>query len=329
MTPPLNSSLRVVDSHTAGEPTRVVIAGAPLPPEADMTQLAAALRQDADWVRASLTLEPRGAPWMVGAVLAPSIRADCVAGVVFFNNAGYLGMCGHGLIGVVTTLAQLGKVEPGELNLETPVGVVTATLHEDKSVSFENVLSYRLASSVAVDVPGLGVVHGDIAYGGNWFFLTSVPQLQPERIPQYMERTLLIKQALADQGLKGDQGAEIDHVELFSPPSAHGAADAKNFVLCPGGEYDRSPCGTGTSAKVACLAADKKLGPGEQWIQESILGGCFEATYREADGGVIPTIRGRAFVTAETTILFDREDPLAGGLSTFPPRASAGGTVDV
>lgn len=320
MTPTNDTQLRVIDSHTAGEPTRVVVEGAPLPKDADMGQLRAFLHGQADWVRRSLTLEPRGAPWMVGALLAPPSQPGCDAGVVFFNNTGYLGMCGHGLIGVVSTLKHLRRVEAGDLRIETPVGEVAARLHADGSVSFENVLSHRSEAGVTIDVPGVGPVTGDIAYGGNWFFLTQVESLDRATLDQHLDLATRIKRSLTEQGVRGGQGAEIDHIELFAAPPDGSGSRTRNLVLCPGGEYDRSPCGTGTSAKVACLAADGKLSPGELWSQESILGGCFTASYRTAEGGVIPCVRGRAYVTAETTIRFNPEDPLDRGLPTAAPR---------
>ena len=324
------AGLRVIDSHTAGEPTRVVIEGVPPIGTGDMHSRRESLASHADWVRTSLILEPRGAPWMVGVVLQEPVDPSCAAGVIFFNNTGYIDMCGHGLIGVVKTLAYLDRIEPGSHRFETPVGVITAELNADGSVSFENVVSYRLEKDVSIDVPGIGKVTGDIAYGGNWFFLTAVEHLDPAMIDEYSQRTKTILHELRNQSVRESQD-ETMHVELIGPPSDPSKANARSFVLCPGGHYDRSPCGTGTSAKVACLAADDRLAPGETWRQESILGGVFEASYRHTDAGIIPTISGRAFITGEITVVLDPEDSLQYGIgsdSTVSSHAGGGKTED-
>jgi proline racemase len=308
-------SLRVIDSHTAGEPTRVVVEGAPDLGTGDMAARRAVLQKSADWLRTSLVTEPRGSECMVGAVLQPPLAQQAAAGVIFFNNVGYLGMCGHGLIGLVKTLAHLNKISFGVHTIETPVGDVRATLHEDGAVSFDNVRSYRQEQGVKCRVSGVGEVVGDVAWGGNWFFFVNTDrQLLLADVPELTRFTLEIQQALRAQGITGRDGAEIDHIELIGPPSDSSKADARNFVLCPGGQYDRSPCGTGTSAKLACLAADGKLRPGETWRQESIGGGVFEGRYRETEGGIIPTITGRAFVTADINLLFDPQDPYRFGV---------------
>jgi proline racemase len=264
--------------------------------------------------------EPRGSECMVGAVLQRPLSQEAAAGVIFFNNVGYLRMCGHGLIGVVTTLAHLGKITAGTHIIETPVGNVTAHLHIDGSVSFENVLSYRQEQGVRCRVSGVRVdeVVGDVAWGGNWFYFVNTDrQLLLEDVPELTRITLAIQRALVSQGITGSNGAEIDHIELVGPPSDPAIADARNFVLCPGGQYDRSPCGTGTSAKLACLAADGKLLPGQVWRQESIVGGIFEGRYRETEGGIIPTITGRAFVNADVTLHFDARDPYRFGIGSI------------
>lgn len=317
---PNRDAIRVIDSHTAGEPTRVVVGGAPDLGSGSMAERLARLRDNADWLRTSLVTEPRGSECMVGAVLQRPVSVDAVAGVIFFNNTGYLGMCGHGTIGVVTTLDHLGRIAPGVHRLETPVGDVEARLAEDGMVSVENVLSYRSAKAVEVEVPGVGPIAGDIAWGGNWFFLTpSRRPLQLADVDSLMDYTRRIRAALNDQGITGDSGAPIDHIELMGPPSDPRRADGRNFVLCPGGQYDRSPCGTGTSAKLACLAADGKLAPGDLWRQESIVGTIFEGRYRPVEGGVIPTITGRAFVNGELQIVFSPDDPFGFGIDPREP----------
>jgi 4-hydroxyproline epimerase len=311
------TDLRVIDSHTGGEPTRVVVEGAPDLGGGDMRRRRDVLRDQFDWVRTSLVTEPRGAAWMVGAVVQPPSHPDSAAGVVFFNNVGYLGMCGHGLIGVVASLHYLGKVQPGALRVETPVGDVAVRLADDGLVSFENVASYRLHKDVEVDTADYGKLVGDVAWGGNWFFLAKVDeswmQSSLERLGSLAQQ---VREALAERGVTGASGAEIDHVEFFGNPSAPAKANSRSFVLCPGGQYDRSPCGTGTSAKIACLAADGRLAPGEIWRQESVIGSVFSATYQptDRDGVVVPTISGRAFVNADVRIVIDPDDPFGVGI---------------
>ncbi|MCK8503595.1 4-hydroxyproline epimerase [Myxococcus fulvus] len=307
--------IRVIDSHTGGEPTRVVTEGGPELGTGDLASLRERFRERFDDFRKAIVCEPRGSDVMVGALLCPPVSPSSVAGIIFFNNVGYLGMCGHGTIGVVKTLEHLGRIGPGVHALETPVGVVKATLHPDGSVSIANVPSYRWAHDVKVDVPGHGVVHGDIAWGGNWFFLSRAtnPPLELARVPALLAYTSAIKQALADQGVTGEGGAEIDHVELYAPSPTPGV-DARNFVLCPGLAYDRSPCGTGTSAKVACLAAEGALAEGDTWVQESIIGSRFQARYVRDGERVLPTITGTASVNAEATLLVDPKDPFAWGI---------------
>jgi|SRR5215217_3289409 len=307
--------IRVIDSHTGGEPTRVVIDGGPELGTGDLASQRERFREKFDAFRKAIVCEPRGSDVMVGALLCPPVQASSVAGIIFFNNVGYLGMCGHGTIGVVKTLEYLGRIGPGVHSLETPVGVVKATLHPDGRVSIANVPSYRWAHDVAVSVPGHGEVRGDIAWGGNWFFLARATHLPLEltRVPALLAYTSALKQALVDQGITGEGGAEIDHVELYAPSPTPGV-DARNFVLCPGLAYDRSPCGTGTSAKVACLAAEGVLAEGVTWVQESILGSRFEARYVREGDRVLPTITGTASVNAEATLLVDPTDPFAWGI---------------
>jgi len=309
--------LQVIDSHTGGEPTRVVIAGGPDLGAGHLAERCERFRGNFDTYRRAAICEPRGSEVLVGAILTPPVDPSCAAGVIFFNNVGYLGMCGHGLIGVVVTLGHLGRVNAGNHTIETPVGRIPLTFDGHNRVSFENVPSYRLAANIAVNVDGLGEVRGDVAWGGNWFFLVSEHHelLERSNVARLTNVTQRIQAALRTQGITGANGAEIDHVELFGPPHDP-RNDSRNIVLCPGGAYDRSPCGTGTSAKVACLAADGKLQPGKVWRQESILGSVFEASFREQDGKVFPRISGQAFITAEATLIVDDRDPLAWGIDS-------------
>ena len=309
--------IRVIDSHTGGEPTRVVIEGGPDLGSGGMAERRERLRRD-DWLRSAVVNEPRGSDVLVGALLEKPADANSAAGVIYFNNVGYIGMCGHGTIGLIATLAHLGRIKPGAHRIETVVGPVTATLHENGSVSIRNVPSYRLAKSVAVEVPGHGRVVGDIAWGGNWFFLIEDhgQQLDFANVEQLTDFTWRIRQALGKNKITGKDGAEIDHIELFGPSSKPGV-NGRNFVLCPGKAYDRSPCGTGTSAKLACLYADGELKPGEIWRQESIVGSVFEGRVEPAGDAVVPIITGRAFVTGEATLILDPDDPFVHGIKSI------------
>ena len=306
--------IAVIDSHTGGEPTRVVIAGAPDLGNGSLVERRDRFRLHHDAFRRAVICEPRGSDVLVGAVLCQPSDPACVTGVIFFNNVGYLNMCGHGAIGLAVTLAHLGRAQPGPLRIETVCGVVEARLGAGNRVSLRNVASYRSAAGVALQAPGIGVVRGDIAWGGNWFFLVRNhgERLDSAQVARLTDVTLRIRAALRANNITGANGAEIDHVELFGPP-VDDRNQSRNFVLCPGGAYDRSPCGTGTCAKVACLAADGLLEPGEIWRQESILGSVFAASYRTQGKQIIPKISGQAFVTAEATLLMDDADPLAWG----------------
>lgn len=307
--------IQIIDSHTGGEPTRLVIGGFPDLGGGSMAERRALLADQHDKWRAATVLEPRGSDVVVGALLCEPVSKDAAAGVIFFNNAGYLGMCGHGTIGLVASLAHMGRIGVGEHRIETPVGTVTTTLHADGSVSVRNVPAYRHLHQVAVELPGHGTVRGDVAWGGNWFFLVSEhgQRVASDNLAALTDYTTALRKALAAQGITGANGAEIDHIELFAS-DGDGGADSRNFVLCPGNAYDRSPCGTGTSAKIACLAADGKLAPGAVWTQASVIGSRFEASYTMEDGKVIPTLRGRAHISAEATLLVDDEDPFGWGI---------------
>jgi 4-hydroxyproline epimerase len=315
---PLPRSLRIVDSHTAGEPTRVVL---PSGPEPDLGGGSLAdrfhrLRTDYDHLRRAILCEPRGSDVLVGAWLLEPDDADCAAAVVFFNNTGYLGMCGHGAIGVGATLAHLGRIQPGEHRIQTPVGIVPIHVHTPNCVTIHNVPAFRHRAAVTVDVPVFGPVTGDVAWGGNWFFLVADHPftLDKSAVNDLTAFTGSIRHALVASGVTGADGAEIDHIELFT--AAHDPAkQSRNFVLCPGMAYDRSPCGTGTSAKLACLAADGKLQAGQIWRQEGILGTAFEGRFRIEDGRILPSITGSAWVTAESTLLFDPLDPFRLGIA--------------
>jgi 4-hydroxyproline epimerase len=312
-----DSFARVIDSHTAGEPTRVIVSGGPELGFGPLRERVRRFRETADSFRRAVILEPRGSEALVGALLCEPEDSSCTAGVIFFNNAGYLGMCGHGMIGVAVTLAYLGKIGLGTHRVETPVGVVEVKLIDPNQVAIENVPSFRHRTKVRLEVETLGTVVGDVAWGGNWFFLVepSPFPLTGNNIRQLTTAAEQVRKVLRQRGITGAQGEEIDHIEFFGPPQSPDA-HSRNFVHCPGGAYDRSPCGTGTSAKLACLAADGKLRPGERWVQESIIGSRFTATYREAsEGRVIPTIIGHAYVCGETVLIQQPDDPFRHGIS--------------
>lgn len=326
--------LEVVDSHTAGEPTRAVISGGPDLGSGPLSERLEVLRREHDLYRRAILCEPRGSDVLVGAYLVEPFDSRCEAGVIFFNNAGYLGMCGHGLIGVATTLAFLGRIGRGEHLIETPVGAVNVEVRSGGEVTIRNVPSYRYRTGVGVEVPGVGRVSGDVAWGGNWFFLVrehsfaEAHDLILGQVEVLTEFTWQIRRSLNAAGITGAGGAEIDHIELFGSP-ADEKNDSRNFVLCPGKAYDRSPCGTGTSAKMSCLAADGLLRPGQTWRQEGILGTTFEGSFEFEDGSngrngnsflhpdaqrIIPVITGSAYVTAQSTLIFDPADPFRLGV---------------
>ena len=306
----------VIDSHTGGEPTRVVLAGGPDLGTGPLKERLRTFRDRHDWFRSAVVQEPRGSDALIGALLCPPEDASCAAAVIFFNNASYLGMCGHGAIGLAASLAHLGRLEAGEHRLETPVGVVPLQLHDRHRVSLNNVASFRHRKNFELDVPGLGKAKGDIAWGGNWFFLMEDhgQELRLGNIHALTDYAWAIRRQLDVQGVRGPGGERIDHVELFGPPSDPAKADSRNFVLCPGRAYDRSPCGTGTSAKLACLIEDGKLAPGDLWRQEGITGSLFEASARLENGRILPRITGAAYITGESTLLLDSEDPFVHGL---------------
>ncbi len=325
------SSVHVIDSHTEGEPTRLVIDGGPDLTGLTVAEIRTELAKNHDGMRSAVVCEPRGSDAVVGALLCEPSDPSAQVGVVFFNNVGYLGMCGHGTIGLIATLAHMGRLAAGDIMVETPVGLVRATLHDDGRVSVFNIPSYRSAASLSVDVPGYGTVVGDVAYGGNWFFLTKDNGMETDlaNLDALTRFSVALRNALTSKGIKGDDGGEIDHIEIFGAPK-RADADSRNFVLCPGLAYDRSPCGTGLSAKLACLAADGKLAPGQVWRQESLIGSLFEGQFQVVGGcdplpqgspsgkgnhlRILPQITGRAFITAESKLIFDPEDPFRNGI---------------
>ncbi len=311
------ADVHVIDSHTGGEPTRVIIDGGPDLGRGPLSERRAVFAEKFDHIRTMSVLEPRCSDATVGALLCEPSDPTCSAGVIFFNTAGYLGMCGHGTIGLAATLFHLGRIQVGEHRIETPVGVVKVNLLNPHEARIENVESYRFRHRVELDVPGVGPICGDVAWGGNWFFLVdgAPAPLTLKNISVLTDASTKIRTALIEAGVTGRDGAEIDHIEFFEKP-AHSDAHSRNFVLCPGGAYDRSPCGTGTCAKVACLAADQLLAPDDVWIQESIVGSRFEARYRLGENGaIIPSITGKAYISADTKLIFQDDDPFRLGIA--------------
>jgi 4-hydroxyproline epimerase len=308
-----------LDSHTGGEPTRLVEAGAPALGQGSVAEKLARLKAEHDRFRAQVLNEPRGSDVLVGALLTAPADPTCQLGVIYFNNVGYLGMCGHGTIGLMASLSYQRRITPGTYRIETPVGVVEATLHPGGTenayanrVSVRNVPAYRHLKEVPVEIDGR-TIHGDVAWGGNWFFLVHDHGLEVslKNLDALTDFAWRVRAAATRQGFKGAGGQEIDHVELFASSQD---ADSKSFVLCPGKAYDRSPCGTGTSAKLACLYADGKLAEGRVWRQQSVVGSIFEGRVQIQDGKVIPTITGEAWVMAEGQLLVDERDPFGDGI---------------
>ncbi len=313
--------VRVINSHTEGEPTRVIVDGGPPLGPGPMAQRRQRFAREFDHFRRFAVTEPHGHEAMVGALLCEPHDPTCAAGVIFFDNAGYLGMCGHGTIGLAVTLAHMSRLKPGRHRFETPVGTVGVELVDGCTATVENVESYRFAEAVSVEVEGLGEVRGDVAWGGNWFFLTSSApcDLVLANVGKLTLAASSIRNGLNSAGIRGQDGAPIEHVEMFAPARSNDA-NSRNFVLCPGGAYDRSPCGTGTSAKLACLCADGKLRPGEVWVQESIIGSRFRTSFEPGpSGGVLPRITGRAFICAESKLIKDPADPFRYGFGGEPP----------
>lgn len=314
-------TIRAIDSHTGGEPTRLAIDVSLDLGAGTVAQRLAVLRSKHDWLRTALVNEPRASDVFVGGLVLPPSNPAAAAGIIFFNNVGYLGMCGHGTIGLASTLAYLGRIGIGTHTIETPVGDVALTLHESGEASIRNVPSFKYRTA-SLKVPGIGTVTGDVAWGGNWFFLVKDHGLalalsKARELTAYAQA---IRDALDASDIRGAGGAIIDHVELFGSPTVANA-HSRNFVLCPGGAYDRSPCGTGTSAKLACLAESGELAAGHIWVQESIVGSTFRASYErvpQSDGqprhAIIPTITGRAFVNADLTVILNTDDPFALGI---------------
>ena len=327
--------IQAVDSHTAGEPTRIVTGGLPPLAGASMAEKRTILQRDHDGLRRALVLEPRGHDAIVLAYLLPPCTPGAHLGVVFANDAGYLGMCGHGAIGVATVAVAMGMVaavEPvTEVVLDTPAGVVPCRVAvaggKVKSVTITNVPSFLFAQRVVVPVHGFGKVAADIAYGDNWFAFVEADQLglmvEKTHLPVLMQAATAVREALVREGVRGRHpersGDEIvDHVKLFAP-LAGDEPGARALTLCPGAAYDRSPCGTGTSAKLAVLHAKGELEIGAWFRSQSVLATEFRArVVRETRVGphpaIVPEVTGSAWITGFPTFVLDPEDPCRFGI---------------
>lgn len=310
--------MHVIDSHTGGEPTRVILDGSPDLGSGPLAERARRLATKHKGFYRSVMLEPRGQPAMVGALLVEPVDPSCVTGVIYFDVDAVLGMCGHGTIGLAVTLAHLGRIGIGQHKIETPAGVVTVELHDANTVTVKNIESRRVAAGVDLDVQGYGVVTGDVAYGGNWFFIVdpSPVPVEAANIPQLTEMAIAIRTVSIAQGIGGENGEQIDHV-IFQDASPAPDIHNRNFVLCPDDNYDRSPCGTGSSARLACLAADGLLAPGQEIVQQSVIGSTYRLSYQPGQtGGVLPSITGDAHITAKAELFFDPNDPFRDGITT-------------
>jgi 4-hydroxyproline epimerase len=308
--------MKIVDSHTEGEPTRTIFdAGLDLG-SGSLAEKAEVFEKNYRDFCGSVLKEPRGNDAYVGALVVDSEESDCAAGVIFFNTVQNLGMCGHGTIGLSATMAHMGLIKPGHHKFETPVGKVAINLKTPNRVSVTNIESYRLLKNVLIEIPSYGPLTGDVAWGGNWFFLVkeSPIDIKLENLRELTDLSLQIRKALEIKGITGTQGAWIDHIELYGA-SESTEANSRSFVLVPSGSYDRSPCGTGCSAKMACLAADGAWPAGKIWIQESVIGSTYALVYEQGQNGrVIVTIEGTAFVTAQVTLIFESQDPFRLGI---------------
>lgn len=308
--------MHIIDSHTGGEPTRVILDSGPNLGSGPLTNRAQILATEQKSFCHSIILEPRGQAAMVGALLVEPVDPECVTGVIFFDSDVVLGMCGHGTIGLTITLAHLGRIGIGSHKIETPVGVIEVFLSEHNTVTITNVESRRTCRAAEVEVEGLGTVIGDVAYGGNWFFIVEPSPIKIEagNIRALTDAAIAIRTSTIEHDVVGDEGQPIDHV-IFQGPSQDPKIHSRNFVLCPDDAYDRSPCGTGSSARLACLAADGRLDPGQEIVQESVIGSPYRISYQPGpNGGVIPMITGQAYIIADSTLFFDESDPFRNGI---------------
>jgi proline racemase len=322
-----------VDAHTAGEPLRVILTGFPALGGETLLERRRIARAEHDGLRRALMWEPRGHADMYGCIVGPPVSADAHVGVLFTHNEGFSTMCGHGIIGVATVLVECGLIEaPGEetvVGIDTPAGFVRAVVRcrerRVRDVSFVNVPSFAAALDQQVDVPGLGTIRYDIAYGGAFYAYVRAADfdlaLEPSEVPRIIELGRGIKKAVQSSAPPvhpdaDDLGFVYGTVFVGSPrdPASH----SRNVCVFADGEVDRSPTGTGVSGRLALHHARGELAIGDFIAVESILGTKF--TGRVVDtttvgplDAVVPEVTGRAFITGRNELLIDPEDPLAGG----------------
>ena len=322
-----------IESHTAGNPTRTIVRGAPELRGATMLERLDDLRARFPWIRTALCFEPRGHSVMSGCVLQEPCDPTADVGVVFIETSGYPPMCGHDTIGLVTVLIETGRF-PAEgplvpCVLDTPAGIVRteATVEGGRvtDVAFLSTPSFLLHRDVAVELDGLAPFQVDVAWGGNFYAIVEAADVGvdvrdprvagrialAERIREHLNARLEVVHPVLE-GVRG-----ISHVQFNGPPTTAEAHTRSSVIMPPGGA-DRSPCGTGTSARTAALVARGRLALGETLVHESITGGLFRSTPVEAlEVGGIPAVRnrisGRAFITGRSTFIIDPTDPLAAG----------------
>lgn len=329
----IRRTFQTIDTHTGGEPTRTVVGGVPIIPGNTMQEKYVYMQNNNDWMRKVLSLEPRGNDVMSGAFLTPPCSPEADIGVLYFETGGWLPMCGHDTIGVATALVETGMVEVTEpitnIVLDTPSGIVRVSVEvEDgyaKKVTFVNAPAFVVGRDYIVNLPEFGDVKFDVAYGGNMYALLSAEsmglEIIPEKSKEIIAKGVLLRDCINEQlTIKHPFLSFIDkvtHVEFYAPSNTPGVS-ARNAVLVTGAAIDRSPCGTGTSAKMALLYANGELAIGEPFIHESIIGSLFhcrilEETTIEGIPSIIPEIAGQAYITGMSTFMIDPNDPYPEG----------------
>jgi len=321
-----------IDGHTCGNPVRLVAGGGPLLRGSTMMERRAHFLAEYDWIRTGLMFEPRGHDVMSGSILYPPTREDCDVAILFIETSGCLPMCGHGTIGTVTMAIENGLVKPktpGVLRLDTPAGLVTAEYRQEgdyvEEVRITNVPSFLYAEGLTVECPDLGEISVDVAYGGNFYAIVE-PQANYRDMADYSAGQLIAWSPVVRQRLNEKYSFEhpvnpainrLSHM-LWTGAPTHPDADARNAVFYGDKAIDRSPCGTGTSARMAQLHAKGRLKAGEDFVHESIIGSLFKGRVeREVSvankPAIIPSIGGWARQTGFNTIFIDDRDPFAHG----------------
>ncbi|MDR6434085.1 4-hydroxyproline epimerase [Brucella pseudogrignonensis] len=323
-----------VDGHTCGNPVRLVAGGGPNLVGSNMMEKRAHFLREYDWIRTGLMFEPRGHDMMSGSILYPPTRDDCDVAVLFIETSGCLPMCGHGTIGTVTMAIEQGLITPkvpGKINLETPAGLVAIEYEQNGQyvdrVRLTNVPAFLYAEAMEVECPDLGTLKVDVAYGGNFYAIVE-PQENYTDMQDYSALQLIAWSPVLRERL--NEKYKFQHPELadinrlthilWTGKPRHSEAHARNAVFYGDKAIDRSPCGTGTSARMAQLAAKGKLKPGDDFVHESIIGSLFHGRVERAvevggGAGIIPSIAGWARMTGYNTIFIDDRDPFAHGFT--------------